>query len=395
MRAQIAPDPIMTTCEPKADRRRICAVGLEDRLADSFCTFIAAGLVVVFVVAAALSVWNRLPGMSRFHLTGGTLNCKPIRASMPITRRSRDCWERCRRSLSDARWQSSPAAWKRRPVQCSKILERSKIACFGRRLTMLTLSVLLGWLLYAWASQLFGPHRAWLPMALYAFCPVLLANAPLITTDVASTHSSSRTTIPGGAISSSRRHIAWRGSAAVRPATAKLQHSYWCLHSRCWSGIAVAAPSVLPFDLVRRLQLSPAGAGNDRDHHVVHVNLVYFLTALFDSPEYLVRAQNLVPTLRVSAEQLARFWPSWLPVPYRSFMPLVPLGAAQRRSKWPLDLLSGSSGLGRVAELLPSAVARQTFDSGLAAHRVGRLRAFSRLPVNGGTSFSSCSRHCC
>jgi hypothetical protein len=43
------------------------------------------------------------------------------------------------------------------------------------RLAMLVLSVLFAGILYGWAKALFGPGRAWLPLARFAFCPPLLA----------------------------------------------------------------------------------------------------------------------------------------------------------------------------------------------------------------------------
>src|SRR5437016_3432381 len=54
----------------------------------------------------------------------------------------------------------------------------------GRTMTAV-LGVGLGLLVYAWSRRLFGPTGGVLSAALYAFCPTLLANGRLITTDLA------------------------------------------------------------------------------------------------------------------------------------------------------------------------------------------------------------------
>ncbi len=54
----------------------------------------------------------------------------------------------------------------------------------GRTMTAV-LAVGLGLLVYAWSRRLFGPTGGVLSAALYAFCPTLLANGRLITTDLA------------------------------------------------------------------------------------------------------------------------------------------------------------------------------------------------------------------
>ena len=84
----------------------------------------------------------------------------------------------------------SPDAWNKAeiPYPSTSIFNTvQEHLLWPSRLTMLLLAVILGWLIYAWASQLFGFKHAWLPLALYTFCPPLLANAPLVTTDMAAT----------------------------------------------------------------------------------------------------------------------------------------------------------------------------------------------------------------
>ncbi len=86
--------------------------------------------------------------------------------------------------------EGAPDAWKRADLFAITTTFVGTIEdrlLWWSRVTMLTLAVLLGWLLYAWGSRLFGPERALLPVALYAFCPPFLANAPIIATDMAAT----------------------------------------------------------------------------------------------------------------------------------------------------------------------------------------------------------------
>ena len=56
---------------------------------------------------------------------------------------------------------------------------------FIARLPTLLLGVLLGALVWRWAHALFGPWSGVLALALYSFCPNMLAHAHLVTTDVA------------------------------------------------------------------------------------------------------------------------------------------------------------------------------------------------------------------
>ena len=53
------------------------------------------------------------------------------------------------------------------------------------RATMAVLGIALGLLVYAWSRRLFGATGGIVSVALYAFCPTLLANGPLATSDIA------------------------------------------------------------------------------------------------------------------------------------------------------------------------------------------------------------------
>lgn len=52
------------------------------------------------------------------------------------------------------------------------------------RMGNVLLGVLLGWFLFRWSSSLWGPRGGLLSLFLYAFCPNMLANASLATTDL-------------------------------------------------------------------------------------------------------------------------------------------------------------------------------------------------------------------
>ena len=56
---------------------------------------------------------------------------------------------------------------------------------FWSRLPMILLAVLLGILLYIWASEIFGPKTGLFVLFLYTFTPEILAHGHLVTTDVA------------------------------------------------------------------------------------------------------------------------------------------------------------------------------------------------------------------
>src|SRR3990167_350536 len=53
------------------------------------------------------------------------------------------------------------------------------------RLSVMLISVLLGFYVYKWASEMFGRKAGLLSLFLYAFMPVMVANAQFVTTDLA------------------------------------------------------------------------------------------------------------------------------------------------------------------------------------------------------------------
>ena len=58
-----------------------------------------------------------------------------------------------------------------------------RVALYRDRMPTIFLGVLIGWLVFAWAREAFGPWAGLLAVALFSFCPNLLAHSALITTD--------------------------------------------------------------------------------------------------------------------------------------------------------------------------------------------------------------------
>jgi len=216
---------------------------------------------------------------------------------------------------------SAPNAWKQADIfyttnaYIGTIEERLLLP---GRLTMLGFALLLGWLLYAWAKELFGAERAWLPLALFAFCPPLLANAPLVTTDTAAT------TLMFAAVYGWWRYLnkptlvrlGW-ASLAVAAAfcakfTAVLLAPLFLL-----SGIAaVLSPARLPYDGKRRMLIVGGALLAISAATIFGIDLAYFFDGVWlTPPEYLAHSRSLNSTLQAGSETLADFWPAWLPVP--------------------------------------------------------------------------------
>ncbi|HEX9940995.1 MAG TPA: glycosyltransferase family 39 protein [Thermoanaerobaculia bacterium] len=60
-------------------------------------------------------------------------------------------------------------------------------ALYAGRISTLLLGALLGWLVFSWAREAFGPPSGLLAVTLLTFCPNLLAHSALITTDAVTT----------------------------------------------------------------------------------------------------------------------------------------------------------------------------------------------------------------
>jgi 4-amino-4-deoxy-L-arabinose transferase-like glycosyltransferase len=192
------------------------------------------------------------------------------------------------------------------------------------RLTVLGLSVLLGVLLYRWGCQLFGPPQALLPLALFAFCPPLLANAAIVATD-----------LPVTAFLFAALYGWWRylaspsviralatglavGAAFATKHTAVLLLPVFLLTGLAWfvsrlrgGGGLRAIGAVLGGGLAIALAT------------LLIVNLVYWFDGVAITPsDYLVRigSTNYLGTegqksLLEGLARLQQVWPAWLPIP--------------------------------------------------------------------------------
>ncbi|HVP57659.1 MAG TPA: glycosyltransferase family 39 protein [bacterium] len=67
-------------------------------------------------------------------------------------------------------------------INANRVAARTIV--FWGRVPMLVLAVLLGLMVFKWASEIYGLRGGLLALALYAFCPNMLANGPLVTLDV-------------------------------------------------------------------------------------------------------------------------------------------------------------------------------------------------------------------
>jgi len=174
--------------------------------------------------------------------------------------------------------------------------------------------------MYSWGTLLFGPRVALLPLTLLLACPPLLANAPIIATDVTLTalvtcavygwrrylETGSRTMLGGTALAV--------GGAFVTKMTAALLIPIFGL-----IGIAALVSTWLntPKDIgtsIRRIVGGGLMIG-------LIVWLIILLTYRFEGAflfpsDYVERARALNPHFQTSAEFLQRIWPAWLPVPF-------------------------------------------------------------------------------
>lgn len=287
--------------------------------------YIAAGLISLFVITAALSVWDQSVTWDEpYHLAGGVAqlqNGDPrLNFDHPPLARLLGAIPTLFMKIGSVD-EIAPEAWK--SADLLSFTNAFSIIIEGRllwwsRLMMLALAILIGWLLYAWGSELFGPSRALLPLALFTFCPPLLANAPIIATDMAAT------TFIFAALYSWWRYL-------QKPSTIRL--TWVCLASASAFAakytailliplfiipgvIAVTSTTVLPYNFTRRLQIVGGGLCIIGVATLAGINLIYLFDGIFlTPPEYVAHSQNLIPFLQTGAQQLTRFWAAWLPVP--------------------------------------------------------------------------------
>jgi len=287
--------------------------------------FLAAVLIAVFVVTAAQSVWQKSTTWDEpFHLTAGIAQ---LQTGDPRLHADHPPLARLIAAIPSLFMSTGPVtetmgeAWR----QADSI--NAPNGFFGAiedrllwpaRLMMLVFSLLLGWLLYAWGVTLFGPVKGLLPLALFAFCPPLLANAPIVATD-----------IPATAMTFAAVYTWWR--YLQNPDLPRLL--WFCLSvtgAFCvkftalllvpllviLGAVTLTADTILPAPFTRRLQIIGGGLTLAGIMTVLGINLVYGFSGVLLTPvEYLARAQGQFYMIQAGAVQLADFWPMSLPVP--------------------------------------------------------------------------------
>ncbi len=186
------------------------------------------------------------------------------------------------------------------------------------RLTMLSFSVLLGFLLYQWGGELYGRQKTWLPLALYAFCPPLIANATLVTTDLAATAFIFSAVYSWWRYLShpSKTNLAWICLSVTLAFASKHTAILLAPILLTTAIIYLGLPPSTPFPLARRLRIVGFALLVISIATVAGLNSIYFFDGVFlTPPEYIARSSGMFAIFPKGSETLAKIWPSWLPVP--------------------------------------------------------------------------------
>jgi hypothetical protein len=295
------------------------------RLPGRWPALLAVLLVSIFVVTAALSVRGKSSSWDEpFHLTAGIAQLQTgsprLNADHPPLARllaALPAWFLDTPSVAD----SAPEAWQhadvfQAPVGIFDAIEDRLL--WPARLLMLLQSILLGWLLYAWASQLHGARRAWLPLALFTFCPLMLALAPLVTTDMAAT------TLMFAAVYQWWRYLQEPSPMRLGWVCLAVAAAFAAKHSALLLGpvflltglAAVATRQELGPGVWQRARRVASACLCIALATVLGIDLAYFFDGVGLVPaDYLLRAQDMAPNFQANSERLAGFWPGWLPIP--------------------------------------------------------------------------------
>lgn len=290
-----------------------------------YSPILAAVLIAVFVVTAGLSVRQKSTTWDEpFHLTAGVTLLQTgdprLNFDHPPLGRLTGALPALFMSL-DSVADNMGDAWDQAD------LLRAPNAFFGTiedrllwpaRLSMLIFSALLGWLLYLWGAQLFGAESALLPLALFAFCPPLLANAPIVATDMPAT------ALMFAAVytwwrylqAPDLRRLAWVCLAVAAAFTAKHTALLLVPILVVLGAITLAGANILSEPFSRRLQMIAGGLMVIGIATVLGINLLFgFKGVLLTPVQYLAKAKSLSFFFQAGALQLTHFWPMSMPVP--------------------------------------------------------------------------------
>ena len=287
--------------------------------------YVAIILMLTFVVIAATSVWQKSATWDEpFHLTAGVTQLQTgdprlsfdhpplarLIAAIPTLFMSLD-------SVAD----NMGLAWQQADLINAPNAFFGTIedrALWPARLMMLSFSVLLGALLYFWGLELFGPVRALLPLSLLVFCPPILANAPIVATDMPAT------SLVFASIYSWWRYLqapnlkrlAWVCLAVGAAFTAKFTALLLVPLFIVLGASTLAFPAVLPGTWKFRLKIIVAGLLIIAFSTVLAIDLVYGFKGVFLTPmDYVLKAKGLFSSIQIGANQLTQLWPMSWPVP--------------------------------------------------------------------------------
>jgi hypothetical protein len=289
---------------------------------------VAVLLITIFVVSAALSVYNQSSTWDDPpHLVGGVAQWQSgdprLNVDHPPLARLVGALPALFLDMPNVS-ASSPKDWE--SAELFALASHSFGAIEDRllwpgRLCMLSFSVLLGWLLYRWCAELHGEEVAWFPLTLFAFCPPLLGSAALVYTDMPAT------ALFFASVYSWWRYLrvpTWKTLALVSLSVAAAfatKHSALMLVPLL---VVLGAAGVLSNisgteGVAERCKIVGRGLVSIAITTVLLLNLIYgFDGTGLTPPQYLQRAQ-LHPghegLLLVAAQHVPRIWPSWLPVP--------------------------------------------------------------------------------
>ncbi len=282
-------------------------------------------LIAIFVVISASSVWQKSTTWDEpFHLTIGVTQLQTgdprLNSDHPPLARLIAAIPTLFMSL-DSVVDNMGVAWEQADLINAPNAFFGTIedrALWPARLIMLSFSVLLGALLYFWGLELFGPVRALLPLTLLVFCPPILANAPIVATDMPAT------SLMFASIYSWWRYLqapnlkrlAWVCLSVGAAFTAKFTAILLVPLFIVLGASTLALPAVLSGTGKFRLKIIVGGLLIIAFSTVLAIDLAYGFNGIFLTPtEYVLKAKELFSPLQIGANQLTQVWPMSLPVP--------------------------------------------------------------------------------
>ena len=356
--------------------------------------YCAITLIIVFVVISASSVWQKSTTWDEpFHLTAGVTQLQTgdprlsfdhpplarLIAAVPTLFMSLD-------SVAD----NMGKAWKQADLINAPNTFFATIedrALWPARLMMLIFSVLLGGLLYAWGLELFGPMKGLLPLALLVFCPPILANAPIVATDMPATSLifASIYTWWRYLRMPTLKRLAWVCLSVGAAFTAKFTALLLVPLLIALGAITLFFTNVLSGTWKFRLKIIFGGLLLIGFSTVLAIDLIYGFKGVFLTPiDYIFRARGLFSSIQIGANQLTHIWPMNLPVPlpfsYVSGL-LAVLGNVG--DKGHLTYFLGEAGNGGWSNYFVMLLLVKLPIASLLLVGAGMVKALERLPKNG------------